>query len=119
MRYSNKLDSDLFLPFSFTERDNEIKQLLKSQKCFQEDFDAMTKQVKELQVGEMKCLIFGSQALNSFLASHNFCQLLIIFVNSLDPDQVLNWIQTILHSDSVPERIFEKVHHFQTIWFQN
>ena len=47
--------------------------------------------------------------INSFLASGNFCRLLITFASSLDPDQVLNWIQTIWHWYSVPERIFWKV----------
>ena len=45
--YSNN-DADSY-DFS-TERSNEIGQLLKSQKAFQEENDAMTKQLKELQV---------------------------------------------------------------------
>ena len=51
----------------------------------------------------------------SFLASGNFCRLLITFANSLDLDQdrkillVLIWIQTIRHSDGVPESFFKIV----------
>ena len=46
----------------------------------------------------------------SFHASCYFCHLLITFANSLDPDHdqmsVLIWIQTIWHSDSVPDFFF-------------
>ena len=50
---------------------------------------------------------------NFFIACGDFLRLLITFANSLDPDQtdrmlvmVLILIQTVRHSDSVPERIF-------------
>ena len=38
----------------------------------------------------------------------NFCRLLITFENSLEPDQDQIWIQSVWHSDSVPEIIFWK-----------
>ena len=39
------------------------------------------------------------------------CCLLITFADSLDPDQMLDliWVQTVRHSDRVPERSFERV----------
>ena len=50
------------------------------------------------------------QCFNSFLASGNFCRLLIAFENSLDPDQDRHFnFQTVSHSDSVSERIFENI----------
>ena len=46
-------------------------------------------------------------------ASSNFCRLLITFANSFDPDQAhkmsgLIWVQTVWHSDVIPERLFWK-----------
>ena len=47
------------------------------------------------------------QIINSLLASGDLCPLLITYANNLIPDlSVLIWIQTVCHSDSVPERIF-------------
>ena len=48
---------------------------------------------------------------NSLPASSKFCRLLLMFANSFDPgmtDRILGliMIQTVLHSDSVPEIIF-------------
>ena len=39
-----------------------------------------------------------------------WCRLLITFANSLDPDKMsgLIWIQTVWHSDGIPERFFSK-----------
>ena len=42
---------------------------------------------------------------NSFLASGDFCRILITFANSLDPDQALIWVKAGWHSDSVHEII--------------
>ena len=56
----------------------------------------------------------GVQSLNTFLSSDNFCLLMIAFTNSFGPRSgptkllVLIWIQTVWHSDSVPEIIFWK-----------
>ena len=45
------------------------------------------------------------------LGSGDFCHLLITFATSLAPDQDRSGlIQTILHSDSVPEIILEKIY---------
>ena len=48
---------------------------------------------------------------NSFPARGDFCHLLITFANSLDPDQDrqtsdLISIQTVSHTDGIPERFF-------------
>ena len=47
-----------------------------------------------------------------FLASGNFYHLLISFASRLDPDQVgqsvLVLFQTVLHSDDIPELMFQK-----------
>ena len=50
-------------------------------------------------------------SINSFPANGDFCRLLIIFANSLDPYQArqmsgLIWVHTVLHSDGIPERFF-------------
>ena len=57
--------------------------------------------------------------INAFIASGDFCRLLMTFANSLDPDQARqNQAQQNVrpdldpncgHSDSIPERFFEKV----------
>ena len=52
----------------------------------------------------------GALRVNSFLASGDFCRLLITFANSLDPDlktdvlSVLTLIQTVWYFDSDPEK---------------
>ena len=58
--------------------------------------------------------IFKRTMIDSFQASGDFCRLLITFASNLDPDQdrqnvnsdILIWIQTIWHSDSVSQRFF-------------
>ena len=61
-----------------------------------------------------KIIVLMPTVINSFPTSGHFFCLLITFANSLDPDQArqnvgLIWIQTVRHSDGIPEDCFEKV----------
>ena len=65
--------------------------------------------------------IMNAGHINSLPVSGNFCRLPITFANSLDPDlacqnivtvldpnclTLMFWIQTVLHSDCMPDRLF-------------
>ena len=45
----------------------------------------------------------------SFPASGDFCGLPITFANSLDPDQALIWIKTVLHFNGIPDFFLKKL----------
>ena len=74
----------------------------------------------QLLIGIFQNVLARDIFFNSFLTRGDFRDLLITFVNSLDPDQdrqnvcpdldilsVLIWIQTVWHPDSLPELIFD------------
>ena len=61
------------------------------------------------------CNHYSLNFINAFLASGYFCCLLITFANSSDRTLVLIWIQTVCHSDNVPERVFEEVSFYKKL----